>query len=298
MPIEPDDTLAKRLEFTDRANSADRLGPVALISEYFPEPIPLKYLYVVATLPRRSGECISSRIDCTLTSSLVQSSELSITSPMLALRMDYTQRRPMMAPSALGQPATFAAQQTRHDEPAFYFDRPPTAAGVIPVSLFHPIFAQFMDDCKDHVPVEEDTKLALEITSAMARIYPSEPLRMGEFRAVTDNNLHMQVNSIEGTPFITNGDMRTNCFWYCLIEGKNEIGSTGAEPVFQAGGYDNELMVIASKGYPHARLPMLLLYLTGTLLLLTFSTPTPIDEWSLICRCSSWLRRSGMDCAA
>lgn len=126
-----------------------------------------------------------------------------------------------------------------------------------------------MDDCKHHNPVEADVKLAVDIFSEMVHIYQAERERMSAFVTIMAvNNFQMSSGVIGGTGIMTGGDMRLNSFCYCIVEGRNEIGSTGAGPVFQAGADHANLMSGASKKYPRARLPALLIYIMGTLLLL------------------------------
>jgi len=61
--------------------------------------------------------------------------------------------------------------------------------------------------------------------------------------------------------YTTDGDIRYNGFCFAILEYKSEIGTTGAEPLFQAGWYYTEFM--RKKLDVHSRLPCFILYAFG-----------------------------------
>lgn len=77
----------------------------------------------------------------------------------------------------------FASAQTR-DSLAFYFNRSPSAALSIPITLYSPIFDQFEADCEGYEPTDKDHAFALELSRAMSRFYDDEGKRLDNCREV------------------------------------------------------------------------------------------------------------------
>jgi hypothetical protein len=65
------------------------------------------------------------------------------------------------------------------------------------------------------------------------------------------------------TKYTTDGDIRWNGFCYGLIEFKGEIGSIGAEPLFQAGWYYTAFMRDRLRTHANSNLACFILYLMG-----------------------------------
>ena len=109
---------------------------------------------------------------------------------------------------------------------------------MIPVTLNHSIFGQFVDNCKTHIPTKEDNDLAFALSSVMSELYNNENDRATEFRMVLhQHGIDIQETFLEGTRCHTDGDMQFNRICYLILEIKMEIGSKGAEPLFQAIWY-------------------------------------------------------------
>lgn len=167
------------------------------------------------------------------------------------------------SPSTLGEPSEFKKHQ--QSPTAFHFNRPPSAAATIPVTLNHSIFGQFVDDCKTRLPTKEDNDLALAVSSVMSELYDNENDRATAFRKVLrEHGIDIQVTFLEGTRCHTDGDMQCDCIRYLILEVKMEIGSTGAEPLFQAIWYYQRSMERISNDNPSSALPCLLILLFGT----------------------------------
>src|SRR5262245_4986771 len=74
-------------------------------------------------------------------------------------RQKQNQRATVKPPSTAGMPKEFNKLQHGPEGPVFAFYRPPTAAPKIPITLLHPVFGQFVDDCQNHTPMVDDNKL-------------------------------------------------------------------------------------------------------------------------------------------
>ncbi|KAG1723465.1 uncharacterized protein EDB91DRAFT_1255616 [Suillus paluster] len=106
-------------------------------------------------------------------------------------------------PSAGAKLATFSATQEKEE---YLCNRPRRAADSLPVTLLERIFAEFVDDCQNYQPTAYDNDFVLQLSENMSSFYPDELTRMNVFRQ----------------------------FVQVIIEGKNEIGSGGAEPFAEA----------------------------------------------------------------
>jgi hypothetical protein len=180
------------------------------------------------------------------------------------LRRRRIERLPNKAPSTLGEPPEFKKYQRASDGPAFYFNRPPSAAGIIPVTLLHPIFGQFVDDCDTHMPTREDNTLVFALSKAMSEFYDNEDSRATEFRDIlAAHGIEMRATRIEGTKYQTDGDIQMEFNRYTIAEVKGEIGSKGAEPLIQVGWYYQESTKKAAQDKGGSCLPCLLIYLFG-----------------------------------
>jgi hypothetical protein len=98
--------------------------------------------------------------------------------------------------------------------------------------------------------------------------------------------------------FKTDGDLRWKEFCYAILEYKGEIGSTGAEPLFQAGWYYTAFTRDLLPGNVCSNLPCIILYAFGEFLGISsgtrakISTKAPIlalqgqfGQIHLICKC-------------
>jgi hypothetical protein len=170
----------------------------------------------------------------------------------------------MKLPSALGQPSAIHSLQTSTSRKGFYCNRPPSAAAAIPITLLHPIFNEFKTDCETHKPTQEDNILALELSNAMSAFFSNEKARQTEFiEILARHHLHMTPSEIVGTSYCTDVDMRCNGFSYLIGELKHEMGSKGAEPVFQSAVYYTSYLKQQKRLNPRSPFPCLVLYLIG-----------------------------------
>jgi hypothetical protein len=166
-------------------------------------------------------------------------------------------------PSSLAEPREFKVHQESPDGPYFFFNRPPSGATTIPVTLLHPIFGEFIDDCETHLPTRQDNSFALKLSTTMSSIYENEETWVEDFCGVLKDFGIVMVPTQVNRKFYTDGDIQYNSHHYRILKGKMEIGSKGAKPLFQAGWYyqySAKEASVESEGSCH---PCLLVYLFG-----------------------------------
>lgn len=182
---------------------------------------------------------------------------------MRAQRQTFLHHAKPKAPSTAGKLGEFTRQQA-DPKRAIHCDRPRNSPRVIPVTLLHPVFSQFLDNVKNHNPTREDNTLAQGLSHAMSIIYADEG-RRGE--AVRDVLLKagfgLVQSKIEGTKFETDGDLQHDGHRYVIAEMKNEACASHAEPKAQLAAYYLESTRKAATRHPQAPLPCLLLDMTG-----------------------------------
>ena len=133
-------------------------------------------------------------------------------------------------------PKEFATAQAQ-DPPAFYFNRPPEAAPIIPVTLYHSTFGQFKDDCKNYQPTKDDNNFVFRFSSAMCRFYDSGAQRAERAREeLASYGLGFSISTTDN-PYQTDRDPHDRGFCYAIFEIKPEMCSTSVEPLFQATWY-------------------------------------------------------------
>lgn len=146
--------------------------------------------------------------------------------------------------------------------------RPRAAEGKIPITLLHPIFARFTEDCESIIPTAEDNELALELLNTMPNLFPYESDRISAIREVFGQfELTIKRDGIPNTRYELDGCLTgANKSFYLLMEGKNEMNTTKSEPYFELCFY----YVEANREYfeknfeSNSRRPCLLMIITGT----------------------------------
>ena len=187
--------------------------------------------------------------------------------PSVLYRTDHRDQwfktHPSKPPSDQGQIKEFDKAQ-RGKNPAFAFSRPRSATPTIPITLHHPIFGQFYDDCEQYEPSPEDHAFERHFSELMSRFYDKEGQRLNAAReAMGAYGLHFNVSNIGS--YQTDGDVRVGDFPVAIVEGKLEIGSgSGAEPLFQAAWYYVESVRLMMKTRKLSKFPCLIMYIAGT----------------------------------
>jgi hypothetical protein len=153
--------------------------------------------------------------------------------PILNERIEYFKRR-IDVPSTGAQPAEFARIQEGKE---YLCNRPRDAADPIPVTLFEPIFAEFVDDCQNRQPTADDDSFVRQFSEKMSSFYTAEHFRMAEFRELLgDYGIKLDAASVGKTLCTTDGHLLSpnRKFAMVIADGKNEIGSGRAEPFAEA----------------------------------------------------------------
>jgi hypothetical protein len=171
-------------------------------------------------------------------------------------RQDYLDRCSRKAPSSLAQP-------NKNHGVGFWYEGCPSEATTVPVTLLHPVFNEFIEDCDSYQLTREDHAFALDLAHAMSKVFQDDKERQKIFIDICQKHgLSFTSSQIAGTEFTTDGDMRCNSYLYCLGVMKNEAGSKGA--VFEAGLYYTAyLKHLDGAVQLNSSLPCLALYLIG-----------------------------------
>jgi hypothetical protein len=247
IPVDDNFENAKGIDLKDE----ELLSPVHRLSSIFPDPLPQRHLHIIIKLP--PGKSISSTSERPL---LYKGDRVA------EARKAWGSSVSQEAPSSGGQPKKFVAVQKK-EKPAFAFNRPPTATATIPISLYHPIFGQFQDDCKTYAPTKRDHDFVLKFSHSMSNIYANEGDRADQARKDFANyGLDFLPAGIG--KYWTDGDLRYKGICFALIEAKAELSTGGAEPLFEAAWYYSAF-IRNNFDETRSRLPCFILYLAGEL---------------------------------
>jgi hypothetical protein len=187
---------------------------------------------------------------------------------LLKERQRFSAALPSTPPSSLGLPSNFSKFQEKQNPIAC--GRPPAADAPIPITLLHPIFRQFLDNCENHRPIAEDNMLVLELMGAMSSFFRGKGARAAELRDIlTSHGIPIATSTItsKGHYFCTDGAVAINGHLVAIIEVKEEIGSRGAEPYAQVVLYYSHSTAAKSQEFPKFNFPSLLITVFGQTLL-------------------------------
>lgn len=142
---------------------------------------------------------------------------------------------PIGAPSSLAVPARFAEFQRRDCEDRLACNRPASARST-PVTLLHPVFGQFIDDCKSHQPTSQDNVFVSELASFMSGFHSREVVRASEFRSLLYEHYQLKSEDADVRNITSSKDRHTGIGEHCffITEPKDQVGSEGADPYLQA----------------------------------------------------------------
>jgi hypothetical protein len=180
-----------------------------------------------------------------------------------ALRAQFLMRVVSAGPSTKGKPAEFVKRQNDLNQQIFC-NRPYDASDTIPVTLVHPVFAEFIDDCETYEPTLQDYDFVSKFRVAMTHIYMDEDTRGFTLREkLSDYGIRLRRSKVKGTKCETDGDAMVGTFLYTLMQINNEASAGGAEPYFQAILYYLEFTrLLAPKRWKSA-LPCLIILIVG-----------------------------------
>jgi len=254
----------------------DRLPAASEISEHFATGLPRKTIHILVEVPAL-GEC-GTYISYSTTEARMLLAENEAPPVSLAAllreRQRFSAELPTTAPSTLGFPSDFSKFQEKQNQ-KIVWSRPRAADATIPVTLLHPIFRQFIDNCKNHQPIQEDNKLVLELMGAMSDFFPDENVRAAKLRAIlTKHGIPVDTSTItsKGHHFPTDGAVAINGHLVAIIEVKAEIGSKGAEPYAQVILYYSHSNAAKSQEFSQFNFPSLLITAFGQTLLSSLAT--------------------------
>ena len=176
---------------------------------------------------------------------------------------------PGKAPSSQGVPSAFSKLQQKPNQ-KIVWSRPPAADATIPVTLLHPIFRQFVDGCENHVPIQPDNELVLELMAEMSKFFPNEGARAAQLRqTLTSHGIPVVTSTVtsKGHNFPTDGAVEINGHLVAIVEVKDEIGSKGAEPYAQVVIYYTHSTSARAEDFSKFNFPALLITVFGQTLL-------------------------------
>ncbi|KAG8920090.1 hypothetical protein FRC02_001175 [Tulasnella sp. 418] len=146
---------------------------------------------------------------------------------------------PSDSPSTLAQKSNLQGWLgSKNTVPPFLCGRPFHSEPRIPITLLHPVFAQFLDDCEQHDPTPEDNAIVDKLTVDMCNFYDYEAKRARAFRdLMLEYKIPVTPTYIEGTSYSTDGHASVGHYVYLITEAKNEMGTGGRDPYIQSGLY-------------------------------------------------------------
>lgn len=229
------------------------LSPVDEMLEVFGNAPQRKHLHIVIQGPPADGSCTD-----------LQPSPSALLSNTQQLRSEYSRKFHQKVPFSQGKPSEFKDIQ-EDPNTTIYWDQPPSAAHTIPSTLLHPIFGAFMDDCENIEPTPDDNKLALALSVTMSGFFTDKTARTAKFRELLQQHgIDIRATTIDGTNYVTDGDVQYRGFRYAIAQVKNEIGSPNAEPHMQVlSHYIRSTTSSFSKEKPAFRFPCIAITLFG-----------------------------------
>ena len=146
--------------------------------------------------------------------------------------------------------------------------RPRNPEELIPVTLLHPVFGQFVDDCQTGRMTEDDNQFVGKLANVMSDLYPNETQRVKELDTIF-KSVYLDLNINEKIPG-TNYAMDASLFAddpnlppYFIAEFKNEAAISKSEPYMQAVAYYLEATKTYAPRMSNSTLPCFLLIAFG-----------------------------------
>lgn len=137
-------------------------------------------------------------------------------------------------------PSTSAAidrLRSNPDWPTLTINRPEGTQD-LPITLLHPVFGRFLDECDSISPMRPDYTLALELSEHMRKSPEVEPQRVDGFNKIINGYLDAPFalipGLIPGSQDPSDGHAIVDNRLLILTAAKKEVGATGAEPLVQA----------------------------------------------------------------
>ena len=174
-------------------------------------------------------------------------------------RRRFLEDRRAEAPSSGGQPKIFAERQAT--DANILCSRPLETSPPIPLTLLHPIFAKFVEDCEHSQPSRRINQFTLRLAESMSRFYPDENARTKELKLLfSDLGIDFQTIRINGTGYEIDAALikRNKFLLACANVAKNNV-----DPFLQAILYYLEQTREVAPAFPSSILPALILICAG-----------------------------------
>jgi hypothetical protein len=180
----------------------------------------------------------------------------------LSRRFHFLEVRHAEAPSTGGQPKIFAEKQTT--DAKILCSRPPGTSPPIPLTLLHPIFAKFVDDCEHSQPTRQINQFTLKLAESMSQFYADEKARTKELILLfSDLGIDLQTIKIAGTGYEMDAALiKGNKFLLVCGEIKNNAANN-VDPFLQAILYYLEQTREVAAIFPSSILPAMMLICAG-----------------------------------
>ncbi|KIN98312.1 hypothetical protein M404DRAFT_31482 [Pisolithus tinctorius Marx 270] len=232
------------------------LEPWRLLSDSFSD-VPLeKHLHIVFEAPR------SSRSRAPPPSSLPLHPQHRVSEQRGAF---LAQVKPN-APSSIAQPSKFYKFQAI-DAQTIYCNRPADAVAIVPPTLLHRAFGDFLHACNVVEPTYEDNSFVMKLHTMMSNHYDDERERAVQLRELFKGWGLTFVPSATHHGYMTDGDMREGDYRYAIADIKNGVGSTQADPYNRATLYYMEFSRQYAETMAWSPLPCFIILLFGPLIM-------------------------------
>ncbi len=249
------------------------LRPHRLLSDLFNSGLDVGRIHIVARVPRM-GMCYNVFYDLFLMfhqgssappSSFPPSAYRDPIRPPEQLAQDrqrFCHQRKPDAPSNGGDPQKFHdAQQKDTRIPC---NRPSGFSPTLPPTLLHPVFGKFIDDAENSIPTADDVLFLHAFVAAMRDIYDEEHKRKETVLKLFRKH-GMDAKPTMIGKYTTDGDLSIGEFRLLMLEFKNEVGSKGAEPYFQAILYYLEATRSLASKHHNSVLPCIIVLIFGAM---------------------------------
>ncbi|KAI9459631.1 hypothetical protein HD554DRAFT_2206982 [Boletus coccyginus] len=188
--------------------------------------------------------------------------------PIKAAREDFIKARPKRSPSDGSHPSSFRKTQ-RAGNTQIPCGRPRDPEEIIPATLLHPVFGEFVDDCQTGTMAEDDNQFVGKLANAMSDLYDDEAERVKAINDLFSKAAHLHFNThkkVARSNYVMDAnislnDTRLPC--YVIAEFKNEAATSASEPYMQAVAYYLEATRIFAPSMSGSALPCFLLILFG-----------------------------------
>jgi hypothetical protein len=249
------------------------LRPHRLLSDLFNSGLNVSHIHIVARVPQ-TGMCCNDFYDLSLMfhqgsstprSSFPPSAYRDPIRPPEQLAQDrqrFCHQRKPDAPSNGGDPQKFHNAQKK--DTCIPCNRPSGLSTTLPPTLLHPVFGKFIDDAENCIPTEDDVHFLRAFVAVMRDIYDEEFKRKETVLKLFRKH-GMDAKPTMIGKFTTDGDMAIGEFRLLIAEFKNEVGSKGAEPFFQAILYYLEATRSLASEYHNSVLPCIIVLIFGAI---------------------------------